>query len=70
MKTDNRQKLLAIAAVGCLGLLAFDKVILTPHEACEPAAIELIDRLWRALGADVEHMQVEHHDEVLAATSP
>ena len=45
------------------------KVILTPHEACEPAAIELIDRLWRALGADVEHMQVERHDEVLAATS-
>ncbi|MBB6341806.1 3-phosphoshikimate 1-carboxyvinyltransferase [Pseudomonas fluvialis] len=45
------------------------KVILTPHETCEPAAVELVDQLWRALGADVEHMQVEHHDEVLAATS-
>ena len=26
-------------------------------------------RLWAALGADVEHMDVAHHDEVLAATS-
>jgi 3-phosphoshikimate 1-carboxyvinyltransferase len=45
------------------------KVILTPHEALDPAALALVDRLWRALGADVEYMQVEHHDEVLAATS-
>jgi 3-phosphoshikimate 1-carboxyvinyltransferase len=29
----------------------------------------VVDRLWRELGADVEHMQVERHDEVLAATS-
>nr|MBO2509778.1 bifunctional prephenate dehydrogenase/3-phosphoshikimate 1-carboxyvinyltransferase [Gammaproteobacteria bacterium] len=45
------------------------KVILTPLEGNDPAALALIDRLWRALGADVEHMEVEHHDEVLAATS-
>ena len=32
-------------------------------------ALALVDSLWRALGADVEHMEVEHHDEVLAATS-
>lgn len=45
------------------------KVILTPLAETDPAALALVDRLWRALGADVEHMQVERHDEVLAATS-
>ncbi|WP_437881277.1 bifunctional prephenate dehydrogenase/3-phosphoshikimate 1-carboxyvinyltransferase [Pseudomonas sp. LRF_L74] len=45
------------------------KVILTPSPDTDSQALELVDRLWRALGADVEHMQVEHHDQVLAATS-
>lgn len=45
------------------------KVILTPLAETDPAALALVDRLWHALGADVEHMQVERHDEVLAATS-
>ncbi|MFC4861577.1 bifunctional prephenate dehydrogenase/3-phosphoshikimate 1-carboxyvinyltransferase [Pseudomonas sp. MAHUQ-62] len=45
------------------------KVILTPVENTDPLALKCIDQLWRALGADVEHMEVEHHDEVLAATS-
>ncbi|MBT8769497.1 bifunctional prephenate dehydrogenase/3-phosphoshikimate 1-carboxyvinyltransferase [Metapseudomonas boanensis] len=45
------------------------KVILTPLENTEKAALDLVDLLWRELGADVEHMEVEHHDEVLAATS-
>jgi 3-phosphoshikimate 1-carboxyvinyltransferase len=45
------------------------KVILTPLEQTDPSALQLVDTLWRALGADVEHMAVEHHDEVLAATS-
>ncbi|WP_220812878.1 bifunctional prephenate dehydrogenase/3-phosphoshikimate 1-carboxyvinyltransferase [Pseudomonas paralcaligenes] len=45
------------------------KVILTPHESTDAAALTLVDGLWRALGADVEHMEVEHHDQVLAATS-
>ncbi|WP_332262074.1 bifunctional prephenate dehydrogenase/3-phosphoshikimate 1-carboxyvinyltransferase [Pseudomonas alkylphenolica] len=45
------------------------KVILTPLAETDPAALALVDRLWRALEADVEHMQVERHDEVLAATS-
>lgn len=45
------------------------KVILTPLEQTDPAALDLVDKLWRELGADVEHMQVERHDEVLAATS-
>ncbi len=45
------------------------KVILTPLAQTDPSALALVDRLWSALGADVEHMQVERHDEVLAATS-
>lgn len=45
------------------------KVILTPLDQTDPAALAVVDRLWRELGADVEHMQVERHDEVLAATS-
>ncbi|SDC53534.1 3-phosphoshikimate 1-carboxyvinyltransferase [Pseudomonas guariconensis] len=45
------------------------KVILTPLPETDPAAAAVVDRLWRALGADVEHMPVERHDEVLAATS-
>ncbi|KTC35966.1 3-phosphoshikimate 1-carboxyvinyltransferase, partial [Pseudomonas putida] len=45
------------------------KVILTPLAETSPQALARVDGLWRALGADVEHMQVERHDEVLAATS-
>ncbi|MDH0896855.1 MULTISPECIES: bifunctional prephenate dehydrogenase/3-phosphoshikimate 1-carboxyvinyltransferase [unclassified Pseudomonas] len=45
------------------------KVILTPHASTDAAALALVDGLWRVLGADVEHMEVEHHDQVLAATS-
>ncbi|MGV8917405.1 MAG: bifunctional prephenate dehydrogenase/3-phosphoshikimate 1-carboxyvinyltransferase [Pseudomonas sp.] len=45
------------------------KVILTPLDETDPTAVALVDRLWSELGADVEHMQVERHDEVLAATS-
>jgi prephenate dehydrogenase len=45
------------------------KVILTPLPETEPAALAVVDALWRALGADVEHMDVDRHDEVLAATS-
>ena len=45
------------------------KVILTPLQQTDAQAVQLVDRLWRELGADVEHMQVEHHDHVLAATS-
>lgn len=45
------------------------KVILTPLADTDPSALALVHRMWSALGADVEHMQVERHDEVLAATS-
>lgn len=45
------------------------KVILTPCEHSDEAAVALVEGLWRELGADVEAMEVEHHDQVLAATS-
>lgn len=45
------------------------KVILTPVAETDPDALALVDHLWRALDADVEHMDVAHHDQVLAATS-
>ncbi|ATH82700.1 bifunctional prephenate dehydrogenase/3-phosphoshikimate 1-carboxyvinyltransferase [Ectopseudomonas mendocina] len=45
------------------------KVILTPCEHSDEAAQALVESLWRELGADVETMEVEHHDQVLAATS-
>ncbi|VAX10626.1 Cyclohexadienyl dehydrogenase [hydrothermal vent metagenome] len=45
------------------------RVILTPLQQTDPAALERVDNMWRLCGADVTHMEVEHHDEVLAATS-
>ncbi|MBD1553440.1 bifunctional prephenate dehydrogenase/3-phosphoshikimate 1-carboxyvinyltransferase [Pseudomonas typographi] len=51
------------------GLFKRHKVILTPLDETEPEALATVDRLWRALGASVEHMPIERHDEVLAATS-
>jgi 3-phosphoshikimate 1-carboxyvinyltransferase len=45
------------------------KVILTPLDNADVDAIQCVESLWRELGADVEQMAVEHHDEVLAATS-
>ncbi|WP_070886257.1 bifunctional prephenate dehydrogenase/3-phosphoshikimate 1-carboxyvinyltransferase [Pseudomonas argentinensis] len=45
------------------------KVILTPLAQTDARALQRVDQLWHELGADVEHMQVEHHDQVLAATS-
>ena len=45
------------------------KVILTPCEYSDEGALALVEGLWRELGADVEAMEVEHHDQVLAATS-
>lgn len=51
------------------GLFKRHKVILTPLPETDAAALARVDRLWRELGADVEHMDVTHHDQVLAATS-
>ena len=45
------------------------RVILTPVEGNDPAAVELIRSMWRSTGAEVVDMDVDEHDAVLAATS-
>ncbi len=45
------------------------RVILTPLDHTDRRAVTLVTRMWQAAGAVVEEMGVEHHDEVLAATS-
>jgi len=45
------------------------RVILTPLSDTALEALEKVRAMWRACGADVTLMSVEHHDEVLAATS-
>jgi len=45
------------------------RVILTPLSDTNPKAVERVYKMWEAAGAEVEAMEVQHHDEVLAATS-
>lgn len=43
--------------------------IVTPPDQADPAQVAALVEFWRALGAMVEVMDVEHHDRVLAVTS-
>ncbi len=43
--------------------------ILTPPSGTDRAAVERMTAFWRGLGSNVETMQAEHHDLVLAITS-
>lgn len=45
------------------------KVILTPLPETDPNATLELARLWQSVGAEVLQMEVDRHDEVLAATS-
>lgn len=45
------------------------RIILTPLEETDALATQAVTKMWHAAGADVESLSVEHHDEVLAATS-
>ncbi|HID50148.1 MAG TPA: prephenate dehydrogenase/arogenate dehydrogenase family protein, partial [Chromatiales bacterium] len=45
------------------------RVILTPLPTSAQAAVRKVRAMWEACGAHVVEMGVEHHDEVLAATS-
>jgi len=45
------------------------RVILTPLAHTDAAAVATVRALWLAAGAEVVEMDVQHHDEVLAATS-
>jgi prephenate dehydrogenase len=51
------------------GLFRNRRVILTPLAGTDPDAVERVAWAWRRCGAAVTRMSVEHHDEVLAATS-
>jgi cyclohexadieny/prephenate dehydrogenase len=43
--------------------------ILTPPEGTDPAATQRLKAFWQALGSNVEFMDADHHDMVLAITS-
>lgn len=45
------------------------KVILTPLAETDPQATARVRAMWEAAGAQVVEMSVEHHDDILAATS-
>ena len=45
------------------------KIIITPLENNDPQQVEKIEQMWLQTGAEVRQMSVQHHDEVLAATS-
>ncbi len=45
------------------------KVIITPLKQNDPKQVEKIEQMWQQTGAEVRQMTVQHHDEVLAATS-
>jgi cyclohexadieny/prephenate dehydrogenase len=45
------------------------RVILTPLEDNDDAAVELVRQMWASTGAEVVDMEVDRHDAVLAATS-
>lgn len=43
--------------------------LLVPVEGSDPAAVARLRSLWEAMGANVEEMDADHHDLVLAVTS-
>jgi cyclohexadieny/prephenate dehydrogenase len=43
--------------------------ILTPPDGADPKAVDKLAEFWRLLGANVETMNADHHDLVLAVTS-
>ena len=45
------------------------RVILTPGDAADPAAVERVEAMWRAAGAETDRMDAARHDEILASVS-
>ncbi len=43
--------------------------LIVPPEGSEPEAVETLSRFWRGLGSNVDVMDADHHDLVLAVTS-
>lgn len=54
---------------GFADLFAGRWCVLTPIEGGDPAAVERVAAMWRALGSRVDLMSPAHHDRVLAITS-
>lgn len=45
------------------------RIIITPLETSSASAVSKVRSMWQACGAEVVETTIEHHDEVLAATS-
>ncbi len=43
--------------------------LLVPVDGTDPVALDRLSRLWQAMGANVDTMEADHHDLVLAVTS-
>lgn len=43
--------------------------LIVPAEGSDPSAVDRIMRYWQALGSNVDAMEADHHDLVLAVTS-
>ena len=56
-------------AASLAGLFRDRRVILTPLAQNDVAAVARVSAMWQACGAQVMEMSVQHHAEVLAATS-
>jgi prephenate dehydrogenase len=54
---------------GFASLFQQRKIILTPDDATSVDAFNVVSNMWAATGGEVESMSVEHHDQILAATS-
>ncbi len=51
------------------GLFDGRRVIVTPGDGADPAAVERVEAMWRAAGADTDRMDAARHDEILASVS-
>lgn len=54
---------------GFASLFQSRRMILTPLAETDPEAIRIVSDMWQHCGAIIESLDVEHHDQVLAATS-
>jgi cyclohexadieny/prephenate dehydrogenase len=56
-------------AAGFASLFENRWLILTPLPGTDAAALEKLSAFWRACGSDIEQMDPDHHDKVLALVS-
>ena len=57
------------AAAAFPGLFKGKRCVLTPGVTSEAKALDTVDRLWTAAGADVCRMEAGHHDRIFAEIS-